>query len=443
MRRSSFRKSPIINVSNYRRGYQLGYASGYRDGSKEASADIRHIFEGTSIIIPTFNQLKYLKNCIESIWRYTLQPYELIIIDNGSKDGTAAYLKSLTGRVRYKIFPENLGFAGGVNQGLMMAKGTTIVILNNDTLLTTNWLSNLLMCVNSAPSIGLVGPVTNFLSNDQKIAVNYKSTREMQRFARSYNQANPERWRRSKTIMGFCLMLKRDVLMKVGYMDEGYIIGTCEDVDYYLRIRLMGLELVIAEDTFIHHYGSVTMRSFKDASVYNNAYFQEKWGDWERLGRLEAVMDTIQPDENRKITDFYPTHVLVKGMDSNVYWVENGIRYAVRDAESALISAVRLPQLDLWNWPIEALISVQSVQQKLAALSKQQFDVVEGGLLQTIDGEIYQFRQGRLHAFSTRRVFDSWNLHQRYLRPLSQDEKNQYPEGLPIIAPPIIKAGNI
>lgn len=443
MRRRSFRKPQNINASNYRRGYQLGYASGYRDGSNAASADIRHIFEGTSIIIPTFNQLKYLKNCIESIWKYTRQPYELIIIDNGSKDGTGAYLRSLTGRVRYKIFPENLGFAGGVNQGLMMARGTTIVILNNDTLLTTNWLSNLLMCVNSAPSIGLVGPVTNYLSNDQKIAVNYKTTREMQRFALKYNQTNPERWRRSKTIMGFCFMLKRDVLMKVGYMDEGYVIGTCEDVDYYLRIRLMGLELVIAEDTFIHHYGSVTMRSFKDASVYNNAYFQEKWGDWERLGRLETVMDKIKPEENKKITDFYPNHVLVKGLDSNVYWVENGIRYVVRDPESVHISAVRLPQLDLWNWPIGASISMYSLQQKLSAVSRQELDIVEGGLMQTIDGEIYQFSQGRLHVISTRRAFESWNLQERYLRPLSQDEKNQYPEGLPIIAPPIIKAGNI
>lgn len=441
-RHRSFRKYSRTSTQNYLRGYRASYAAGYAAGQQAAAASFHQPFEGTSIIIPTFNQLKYLKSCIESIKKYTPQPYELIIIDNGSKDGTPAYLKSLKGRLRYKIFGTNLGFAGGVNQGLMMAKGTSIVILNNDTLLTKDWLSNLLACLNSAPSIGLVGPVTNKLSNDQKIAVNYKTTREMQRFASNYNRSNPDRWRRSKSIFGFCLLLSRDVLKRVGYMDEGYVIGTCEDVDYYLRIRLLGLDLVIAEDTFIHHYGSVTMRSFRDATMQNHVYFREKWGDWQRIGRLEAVMDSITPDEYRKAADYYPTHIVVKGPDSKVYWVENGIRFAVRDGELSG-SAVRLPQLDLWNWPIGAEISAESLQRKIAALSAPMPDFAEGGLGQTEDDEIYQYRQGKLHRIVTMRAFTAWNFQQRYIKLISHEEKKRYAEGFPIIAPPIIKAGNI
>ncbi|RCW43406.1 glycosyltransferase family 2 protein [Paenibacillus prosopidis] len=441
-RRRSLRIYSRVSTQNYLRGYHASFASGYLAGKQAAAASFHQPFEGTSIIIPTFNQLKYLRSCIESIKKYTQQPYELIIIDNGSKDGTAAYLKSLKGRVRYKIFKVNLGFAGGVNQGLMMAKGTSIVILNNDTLLTKDWLSNLLTCLSSDPSIGLVGPVTNNLSNDQKIAVNYKTTREMQRFASSYNRSNPERWRRSKVIFGFCLLLRRDVLKRVGYLDEGYVNGTCEDVDYYLRIRLLGLDLVIAEDTFIHHYGSVTMRSFRDASRHNHVYFREKWGDWQQIGRLETVMDSAQPDENRKASDFYPTHILVKGTDSNVYWVEHGIRFAVRGGEPAG-PAVRLPQLDLWNWPIGADISAESLLRKIAALSTPIPDLTEGGLAQTEDGEMYQYRLGKLHRIVTKQACTAWNFQQRYIKPISHDEKNRYAEGLPIIAPPIVKAGNI
>ena len=68
--------------------------------------------------------MNYLRECIESIRMYTPQPYELIIIDNGSDDGTDKYLKSLSA-IRYKLLPDNRGFAGAVNQGLMLARGTT------------------------------------------------------------------------------------------------------------------------------------------------------------------------------------------------------------------------------------------------------------------------------------------------------------------------------
>ncbi|MGO4699347.1 glycosyltransferase family 2 protein [Paenibacillus sp. 2TAB26] len=426
-----------------RTNFQASYAAGYRDGRASGAASYQQPFEGTSIIIPTYNQLNYLRNCIESIHKYTPQSYEIIIIDNGSTDGTAAYLKSQAGRLRYKIFQENLGFSGGVNQGLMMAKGTSILILNNDTIVTKNWLSNLLSCLNSNPSIGLVGPVTNYLSNDQKIDVSYKNMKEMQQFAQNYNHINPVRWRKTNAIMGFCLLLSREVLQRVGYMDEGYVIGTCEDVDFYLRIQLLGLDLVIAEDTFIHHYGSVTMRSFLDASLLNNAFFREKWGDWDQISRLEAVMNSASPNEKRKGTNFYPSHIVVKGTDSNVYWVENGYRYIVRSSDLMHVDAVRLPQLDLWNWPIGGDISITVLQQRIAALSALTTNFAEGSLVKTQDGEMYQIIQGKLHRMTTKYAYKAWGLEQRYVRPLTQADKNQYSEGFPIVAPPIIKANNI
>ncbi|WP_141500349.1 glycosyltransferase family 2 protein [Paenibacillus luteus] len=445
MRRRSLRKRkrPRIIRKKNRAVYQARYAAGYRDGRVKGAASYHEPFAGTSIIIPTYNQLGYLRGCIESIQRYTNEPYEIIIIDNGSTDGTPAYLKSYSGMIRYKILPRNLGFSGGVNQGLMMAKGTTIVILNNDTLVTTNWLSNLLLCLRSDPSIGLVGPVTNYLSNDQKIEVNYKNMVEMQSFAQNHNQSNPQRWRRSKGIMGFCLLLTREVLQRVGYFDEGYVIGTCEDVDYYLRIRLLGLDLVVAEDTFIHHYGSVTMRSFLDASLLNNAFFLEKWGDWEKIGRLEKVMDSAFFGQQRKGSDFYPSHILVTGTDSKLYWVENGLRYVVHSSNAPRNDAVRLPQLELWNWPIGGDISEAAVQQKINALSVLTTAITEGGFVITQDGEIHQLTEGKLHRMTTKQAFKAWGLEHRYIRPLTEGDKKQFSDGLPIIAPPIIKADNI
>ncbi|MBD2871527.1 glycosyltransferase family 2 protein [Paenibacillus arenilitoris] len=439
MRWRSLRKFPRKNYKNYLKGY----AAGYRAGRLIGTASYHQLFNGTSIIIPTYNQFRYLKDCIESIRRHTPQSYELIIIDNGSTDATPAYLKSQAGRLRYKLFQENLGFAGGVNQGLMMAKGTSIVILNNDTIVTTNWLSNLLMCLKSDPTIGLVGPVTNNLSNDQKIRVSYKNKSEMQRFARKYNRTDPWRWRRTKVIMGYCLLLSREVFERVGYLDERFLKGTCEDVDYYLRIRLLGLDLVIAEDTFIHHYGSVTMRSFQDAAILNNSFFREKWGELEQIARLEAVMDSPRTQINRKSTDFYPSHIVVKGTETNLYWVENGERYIVQGADGFTCDAVKLPQLELWNWPIGGVISVEALRLKVSELSSPSSIKTEGCLVQTQGGEIYQIKHGSLHRITTQHAFRSWGFECRYMHQITQVDKNQFLEGFPIIAPPIIKADNI
>lgn len=127
----------------YNKGYNMGYDQGYSHGRQAGVNNFAIPFEGTSIIIPTYNQLHYLKECIASIVQYTPEPYELIIIDNASDDGTAEYLKSACG-LRSRINKENLGFAGAVNQGLMMARGTTLMILNNDAVVTPNWHSNLL-----------------------------------------------------------------------------------------------------------------------------------------------------------------------------------------------------------------------------------------------------------------------------------------------------------
>lgn len=443
MRKRYIRKRVKVVRKKIGFGLQAKYAAGYRDGRIMGAATYHQPFNGTSIIIPTYNQLGYLRSCIESIRKYTPQAYELIIIDNGSTDGTSAYLKSQAGWLRYKICKQNLGFAGGVNQGLMMAKGTSLVILNNDTIVTTNWLSNLLYCLNSDPSIGLVGPVTNYLSNDQKIKVNYKNMNEMQQFALRHNQVNPERWRRTNVVLGFCLALTRDVLERVGFLDEGYVIGTCEDVDFYLRIRLLGLHLVIAEDTFIHHYGSVTMRSFQDVTLLNNTFFNQKWGYPEEGHNLESVMNAADPNEKRKGIHYYASHIVVRGTDSYLYWVENGCRYRIQSTDYPYSATVRLPQLELRNWPIAGDISITSLQQKIAALSVLTTKIAEGSLVKTQNGEMYQIKYGKLHRITTKYAFKAWGLEQRYVRPLTQADKMKYSESFPIIAPPIIKADNI
>src|SRR5690606_11862015 len=111
----------------------------------------------------------------------------------------------------------------------------------------------------------LFGPTTNYISGDQQIPVPYSSLEEMHHFAKGLNdQSDPAAWKETGRLTGFCVIMRRDCFERLGYMDEGFEIGNCEDDDYALRAQLLGYRLAIAYDTFIHHHGSVSMKALGD-----------------------------------------------------------------------------------------------------------------------------------------------------------------------------------
>lgn len=236
----------------------------------------------TSIIILTCNKFDYNKLCIESIRQYT-EPnsYEIIVVDNHSTDGTVEWLQNQRD-IKLILNKENVGFPAGCNQGIKVACGDSILLLNNDTIVTPNWLANLRRCLFSSPDIGAVGAVTNSCSNFQSIPCDYSSIEEMQRFAKQINNSNPGLWEDRTRLIGFCMLIKSEVIAKIGLLDEEFSPGNYEDDDYSLRIRNAGYRLMLCRDTFIHHFGSV---SFGEQSAHhsslleiNKGKFRKKWG---------------------------------------------------------------------------------------------------------------------------------------------------------------------
>lgn len=238
----------------------------------------------TSIIILTCNKLKYTIECVESIRKYTMKgSYEIIIVDNHSTDGTVEWLNEQKDII--KIFnKENLGFPKGCNQGIEIADGENIMLLNNDVVVTKNWLSNLVKHLYSSGDVGAVGPLTNSCIYNQAILVNYNSVDEMQKFAENKNIYNADSCEERLKLIGFCFLVKRYVLDKVGLLDEIFTPGNFEDDDLSLRILKADYRLLLCKDTFIHHYGSVTFDVNKNANEYNELIarnkklIDEKWG---------------------------------------------------------------------------------------------------------------------------------------------------------------------
>ena len=215
----------------------------------------------TSIIILTYNKLEYTKICIESIRKFTPKnQYEIIVVDNNSSDGTKEWLKEQNDLI--VIYnKENEGFPKGCNQGIEISKGESILFLNNDTIVTPNWLNNLDKLLYSDDSIGAVGSISNSCSNGQIINVNYNNFDEMIDLSKVINNSNKIDYTYKTYLVGYCYLVKKSIIDKVGYFDEIFTPGNFEDNDLSYRISSFGYKLLLCKNSYIHHFGSVSFKS--------------------------------------------------------------------------------------------------------------------------------------------------------------------------------------
>ncbi len=251
---------------------------------------ILKIYRRVSIIVVTYKNIDLSRLCIESVIRNTTYPnYELIVIDNDSRDGTANYLYYMAERyerINILINQKNLGFAAANNQGLAMSTGDYLILLNNDTVTPRGWLAPMLNHLRDK-QIGLVGPVTNFVGNEAKIDVPYHNLDGMEQFAREYMSAHAGKIFDIKVLAMFCVAMRRDIYREVGLLDENFGIGMFEDDDYSNRIKQKGYRVVCAEDSFVHHFGQAAFKKLLESGEYhqiwsaNQAYYEQKWGKWE------------------------------------------------------------------------------------------------------------------------------------------------------------------
>jgi GT2 family glycosyltransferase len=215
-----------------------------------------------SIVMLTYNQLDDTKICVESLFKHTQDiNFELIFVDNGStKDKTKEYLEELKAQhsnIKTIYNDENLGFACANNQGIEISEGEYVLLLNNDVILSDGWLDKLLLALKSDKKTGMIVPCTNHASGRQKVVfeANVEDDDLIQEYAKNTLVKKAGSWISVDRVIGFCMLIKREVLFKVGVLDEMFGPGGYEDYDYCMRIKQAGYNIVIAEDTFIFHIG--------------------------------------------------------------------------------------------------------------------------------------------------------------------------------------------
>lgn len=244
----------------------------------------------TSLVIAVYNQVHYTRQCLDSIARCTPVPYELIVIDNGSTDGTKEFLSTVKATVISN--PVNLGCAKAWNQGIRASRGEVVGILNNDIVVTPGWLEGLVAFMEKTGH-GMVCP------SAREGTLDYDLDGYAREFVRRCGGAA-----RSGDMYAACMLIRRDVFERVGLFDEGFLYGGCEDIDFLWRMKQAGFSVGMTGSVLIHHFGMVTQDAVKSketrAHVKGNvAYFQSKWkrtvrGNWFQRRRDDWRMSWLE-----------------------------------------------------------------------------------------------------------------------------------------------------
>ena len=238
-----------------------------------------------SIILVTHNNLAFTRLCLGALLGHAERnDFEIIIVDNASTDGTVEFLRSLSPTITLIANEANRGFPAANNQALATARGEFLILLNNDTIVPRGWLERLVDHLRNDPSIGSVCACTNRIGNEAEIDTSYRTFGEFCDFAQ----------RRMRELAGatfdlpmapmFCMAMRREVLEKVGPLDEQFGAGMFEDDDYAMRVRAAGYRVCCADDVFVHHFGGASFGNLIASGEHgklfraNRELFEKKWG---------------------------------------------------------------------------------------------------------------------------------------------------------------------
>lgn len=223
------------------------------------------------IIIPVYNAPDELKECVDSLIKYTdLKQNRIIIINDCSPDPEVTdYLATLSNVKGISVVHnnENLGFVGTVNRGMTISV-SDVVLLNSDTIVTENWLSKIKEAAYSDQSIATVTPLTNngticsvpnFLE-DNTLPEGFT----VDSFANFIESISLREYPEVPTAVGFCMYIKRSAIDEIGLFDyETFGKGYAEENDFCCRVIEHGYKNIIADDTFIYHKGSMSFQGAK------------------------------------------------------------------------------------------------------------------------------------------------------------------------------------
>jgi GT2 family glycosyltransferase len=231
----------------------------------------------TDIIVPVYNNLQYTEKFISSLAYQT--EFRLIIIDNGSQETVKKYLNSIEATVITN--KENKGYTYAINQGLKISSADTILLANNDTILTPGLIEKLRKRIKT---FDIVSPLSNNISkkpNPLLIDFKYTNLEELIKFSNEIESKNFDKTKEVEYVYGHCMMIRKDVLNKAGLLDKRFKSGNYSDTDYCKRARINRFRIGLALDSFVYHFCHSTFKNLGvdiEKELKNEKkVFEKKW----------------------------------------------------------------------------------------------------------------------------------------------------------------------
>lgn len=255
---------------------------------------VEHRYD-VSILVLAYNKLEYTRCAVESLLAHTdfsRGNIQLVLLNNGSDDGTREYFESILQaqvmNLRHNIL--------GVFAYQHILEGKYFIGFSNDVVATPHWLENLLSCMQSDDRIAIAVPTCNeeSIACFQGLPVSYPNTfegmEEMQVFAAKHNQLNQRVWEDRSQLMPFLAIMRSDIIC-LRIFDPRYTRGEFIDDDMSTLLRRTGWRQILMKDTFMHHFGGVTLGAGRNKDAGNaldamRRVYYEKWGvdAWESRG---------------------------------------------------------------------------------------------------------------------------------------------------------------
>ncbi len=218
-----------------------------------------------SVVILNYNGLKDLRGCFDSLNNLSYSNKELILVDNNSQDKSVDFVKENYKDVKIIELKKNCGFAKGNNIGVSNSNGKLIVLLNNDTVVDQDWLTELVKVAISSKDVGVVGSKIYYY--DKKKILNFAGSSNNLIGATSHiglNEKDSKNLNQIKKIFYACgaaILFKRKVYEEIGLFDPNYFIYY-EDVDFCWRSWMFGYSVLFSPNSFLYHkIGQVPMLS--------------------------------------------------------------------------------------------------------------------------------------------------------------------------------------
>jgi len=265
-----------------------------------------------AIVIPNFNGKRLLASCLKSVEKSTAYPnLEIIVVDNGSVDGSVEMVKKKFPKVLLIKNPKNLGFPKACNQGARLAlrRGADYVLfLSNDTkILTEGWIEKLVEIASQDETIGVVGPKTVGKIEYPPTCKIYPSGLSVLFKQRTF----PTSTIQVNLVAGVAFLVSKKLIDKIGFLDETFSPFLCEDIDYFIRTRKAGFKIIFTPDVVVNHIHSATIGKIaeerqdfvyfvykRNSLVLARKHFSFLWFLWEIAFGLAGCF-FVKKDPNR------------------------------------------------------------------------------------------------------------------------------------------------